>query len=209
MKKIFGLILLIVPVFFISCLMEEDDGGARGTVSGTITNNGGYANLKMGFFPTFGANEGLDYSYSYGYLYFDDIDDDSAVAVTPAVFQDVVAGSYSFDLPTDPMDNTGEAGYEYLLAVWVDADDDDILDLIDTYPFSASEAGEFSQLPLKLADGETVPDYIHDFEWLTYEDATGGSLGGDFTGYKFYGGSTTYRMDGEGDTNTGLNFILN
>jgi len=206
MKKII-ISFLALAMILSSCVLNGDEGGASGSVSGTITNTGAYSNLKIGFFPAFGATAPLDeddQARSGGglqaFLYYDDIDDGSDEAITPAEFDSVTAGSYSFSLPSSPQVSTSSTNYYYYLAVWADADDDNILDLLNRDWFNTSNPGEYSRLPLKDLGG-TNPAYT--YSWYYQEDDS-------YTGYKYngYDGGTSYAANQLTDATSGFNFEL-
>jgi hypothetical protein len=137
-----------------------------------------------------------DTSLEYRATYWNN-DDDSMVELTPlSTNSEIIDASgtssdYWIELPS----TASEVGSWYPLA-WLDEDEDDLLDLID----SSSDAdqiasSEFSRCPVKDVDGTDVA--IPYF----YDDEEGG--------YKFTGQPGNYIRDLESDDNAGFDFDMN
>lgn len=202
MKYLLAFLLLIM--LLLSCVLNDGSGGDS-EITGTITNTGGYSNLKIGFFPMFGASQDLYLEVTGGsgggsqaYLYYSDLENNSDIAVHAIKSAFVSAGSYRFSLPSHPH-VSDYTNYYYYLIIWEDTDNDGILDLKDEKFSSPTNPGEYSRVPLKDLGG-SVPAYL--YKWYYTSDEL-------YTGYSYTAVYDTYLTSVQLSTDTGgFNFEL-
>jgi hypothetical protein len=163
-------LLLLVPIFFISCDSVRESQGQ--TISGTVTVSDitEWSNLKIGLFD--GNNTGGDLYHNgsaffaspvfvYDAILCTDISTSPEISLTPLSFTDLTGkpgsnATWELDLPETPVvSSVGSGKYYYQLIIWQDINDNDNLDMFD-----GESSVSIYRAPRKTQQEFTFPNFL-------------------------------------------------